>query len=149
MSQHQSITPTAPAPGAPMGDPEAPEARSMELWVSYTLRIGVSIAAVVILFGVVLYVIQGSSGAGHLQSMDDLKPGRDNTIDVSWTSIREGLADFEAIAIIQVGLLILLLTPVTRVALTLLLFLRDRDRIFAIITAVVLTILLLGFFGIV
>ncbi|CAN0468679.1 unnamed protein product, partial [Phaeothamnion confervicola] len=52
-------------------------------------------------------------------------------------------------AIIQAGLLILLLTPVTRVALTLLLFLRDRDRIFAIITAVVLTILLLGFFGIV
>ncbi|HWK81441.1 MAG TPA: DUF1634 domain-containing protein [Thermomicrobiales bacterium] len=146
MSQ-QSVT-SGPS-AAPLGDPEAPETRSMELWVSYTLRIGVSIAAIVILAGVILYVIQGSSGAGHLQSMDDLKPGRDNTIDVSWTSIRDGLKDFQAIAIIQVGLLILLLTPVTRVALTLLLFLRDRDRIFAVITAVVLTILLLGFFGIV
>lgn len=121
----------------------------MELWVSYTLRIGVSTAAAVILLGVILYVIQGSSGAGHLQSMDDLKPGQKNTIDVSWSSIWNGLKDFESIAIIQAGLLVLLLTPVTRVALTLLLFLRDRDRIFAIITATVLIVLLLGFFGIV
>lgn len=121
----------------------------MELWVSYTLRIGVTLAAIVVLFGVVLYVIQGSSGAGHLQSLDDLKPGRSNTIDVSWRSIGDGLKDFQAVAIIQAGLLILLLTPVTRVALTLLLFLRDRDRIFALITAIVLIVLLLGFFGIV
>ncbi|MGB3327389.1 MAG: DUF1634 domain-containing protein [Thermomicrobiales bacterium] len=133
----------------PAGNPEDPEVRSMELWVSYTLRIGVTIAAIVILFGVILYVIQGSSGAGHLQSMDDLKPGQKNTIDVSWSSIWNGLKDFQSIAIIQVGLLILLLTPVTRVALTLLLFLQDRDRIFAVITATVLAILLLGFFGIV
>jgi len=130
--------------------PEEPqEQRTMELWVSYTLRIGVTLAAIVVLFGVVLYVIQGSSGAGHLQSMDDLKPGRSNTIDVSWRSIGDGLKDFQAVAIIQTGLLILLLTPVTRVALTLLLFLRDRDRIFALITAIVLIVLLLGFFGIV
>jgi uncharacterized membrane protein len=59
------------------------------------------------------------------------------------------LKDFQAVAIIQAGLLILLLTPVTRVALTLILFLRDRDRIFALITAIVLIVLLLGFFGIV
>ena len=108
-----------------------------------------STAAIVILFGVILYVIQGSSGAGHLQSLDNLKPGQKNTINVSWSSIWSGLKDFQSIAVIQVGLLILLLTPVTRVALTLMLFLGDRDRVFAAITAVVLTILLLGFFGIV
>lgn len=145
MSQSSATTTTM------QNTPEPPEtgSNSMELWVSYTLRIGVSLAGLVILFGVILYVIQGSSGAGHLQSLDDLKPGKNNTIDVSWSSIGKGLKDFESIAIIQLGLLILLLTPVTRVALTLLLFLRTRDRIFAIITAVVLTILLLGFFGVV
>jgi uncharacterized membrane protein len=147
MSQSSATTAKTVMPNTP-GTPE-PGGHSMELWVSYTLRIGVSIAALVILSGVILYVIQGSSGAGHLQSLDDLKPGRNNTIDVSWTSIGNGLQDFESIAIIQLGLLILLLTPVTRVALTLLLFIRTRDRIFALITAVVLTILLLGFFGIV
>lgn len=143
----QSSATTTPMPNTP----EAPQpgGHSMELWVSYTLRIGVSLAGLVILLGVILYVIQGSDGAGHLQSMNDLKPGRNNTIDVSWSSIGSGLKDFESIAIIQLGLLILLLTPVTRVALTLVLFLRTRDRIFALITAVVLAILLLGFFGIV
>ncbi|MGC4192979.1 MAG: DUF1634 domain-containing protein [Thermomicrobiales bacterium] len=144
MSQRQSVS-SAALPN----DPEAQEQRSMEVWVSYTLRIGVSIAAIVILLGIILYVIQGSSGAGHLQSLDNLKPGQKNTIDVSWSSIGRGLKDGQSIAVIQAGLLILLLTPVTRVALTLLLFLRDRDRIFAIVTAIVLTILLLGFFGIV
>lgn len=49
----------------------------------------------------------------------------------------------------RVGLLILILTPTARVALTLILFLFEHDLIFVAISAVVLLILLGGLAGLV
>ncbi|AFY60313.1 DUF1634 domain-containing protein [Synechococcus sp. PCC 6312] len=45
-------------------------------------------------------------------------------------------------AIIQTGILLLLLTPITRVALSLLIFLRQRDFTYVLVTAIVLAVLL-------
>jgi len=123
-------------------------ARTMEESISIVLRVGVTIAGAVILLGVILSFIPAlDKGSGV--DIDELLDTGGTTVDVTPRTILDGIADFDPIAIIQVGLLILLLTPIVRVAMTLWLFMRDSDTIFIGITAVVLVVLLLGFAGIV
>ena len=125
----------------------APAGHSLELWISYVLRFGVLTAGAVILTGLVLYLVNGPD-AGRPTSLDQLTADGGQSIDVSWHSIVEGLGNFEATSIILLGLLILILTPLTRVAMTFVLFILQRDRIFVAITGIVLVILILGFIGI-
>jgi uncharacterized membrane protein len=47
----------------------------------------------------------------------------------------------------EFGLALLLLTPIVRVALSLIAFARERDRTYVILTAVVLVLLLYGLAG--
>ena len=53
-----------------------------------------------------------------------------------------GLASFSAVGWIQTGVLILILTPIMRVLLSLIDFLKDRDWLYAIITAIVLAVII-------
>ena len=61
-----------------------------------------------------------------------------------WHSVARG----DPIAIIQLGVLVLILTPMTRVAMTAVLFLTQRDNVFVAITTVVLLVLVLGLIGV-
>jgi len=51
--------------------------------------------------------------------------------------------------IMQLGLLVLILTPTARVTLTVILFLLERNFVFVVIASIVLVILLLGLAGLV
>jgi len=124
-----------------------PGGHPLEIWISYVLRIGVLTAGAVILIGLVLYLVNGPD-AGRPTTLDQLTVDGGQPIEVSWHSIVEGLGNFEATSIILLGLLILILTPLTRVAMTFVLFVLQRDRIFVAITGIVLVILILGFIGI-
>jgi uncharacterized membrane protein len=62
----------------------------------------------------------------------------------SW--LGQGLADLNGTAIIVAGLLLLILTPVMRVAISIFAFAVGRDRIYVAITSVVLALLLASFF---
>ena len=59
-------------------------------------------------------------------------------------SMLRGIGRADGKSLIQLGLLALILTPISRVAMSLFLFLRERDRVFTLITAAVLCILLGG-----
>jgi uncharacterized membrane protein len=48
---------------------------------------------------------------------------------------------------VQLGLVLLIATPVARVALTLGAFLVQRDRLYMVLTAIVLVLLLVGLFS--
>ena len=50
-------------------------------------------------------------------------------------------------AIVQFGVVVLIATPVLRVAFTLVAFLHERDRLYTGVTALVLAILLFSFFA--
>ena len=56
-----------------------------------------------------------------------------------------GLRNMQGQAIVVTGLLLLIATPVMRVAVSILIFLHQRDRIFTIITITVLCFLLISF----
>ncbi|HET7036349.1 MAG TPA: DUF1634 domain-containing protein [Thermomicrobiaceae bacterium] len=119
----------------------------MELWISYALRIGVVASGLIILLGVVMLLAGVGSTAGVPGSLDQILGGGGHAIAVSPASIAHGVAAGSPIAIIQLGVIALILTPMLRVGLTVGLFAAQREPIFVAITSVVLTVLIIGLIG--
>lgn len=65
----------------------------------------------------------------------------------STTAIVHGAAHADAAALMQLGIFILVLTPLVRVAFSLALFGLRRDRMYTVITLAVLAVLLAGLLG--
>jgi uncharacterized membrane protein len=116
----------------------------MEIWISYVLRGGVLIAAVIIAAGLALFFYQE---AGHPQATA-LHTLAGAPASISFPSILRSAAHLRATGIIELGLLALILTPMARVAMTAILFFLQRDRVFTIVTCIVLLILVAGLIGI-
>ncbi|SMF36977.1 DUF1634 domain-containing protein [Paenibacillus barengoltzii] len=119
-----------------MGDPnETTQNRSFEIEtaISKMLRVGVMLAAAVIVIGLIQFLITGDSGY----------PG--DTYPTSFGAIMSGLLALKSAAIIQTGLLLLILTPVFRVFISLFLFWAEKDYRYVVITAIVFIILILSF----
>ncbi|MGZ7443184.1 DUF1634 domain-containing protein [Paenibacillus sp. TH7-28] len=104
-----------------------------EIVVSKMLRIGVILAAAVIIAGLLLFLVTGNTGY----------PG--DTFPTSFGDIASGLVALKSAAIIQTGLLLLILTPVLRVFVSLFVFLAEKDYLFVLITAIVFVILIISF----
>lgn len=101
------------------------------------LRAGVVVAATVVAIGAAVYLIRH----GHEQPMYHVFRGEPGDL----TSIRGVLADTLAgrgRGIIQLGLLLLISTPIARVVFSVGGFLRQRDWMYVAITSVVLALLL-------
>jgi uncharacterized membrane protein len=115
----------------------------MQTAVGNLLRVGVLLAAAVTLFGGTLYLIHygGTSPSYH---MFHAEPEELST----FSGILMGVASFHRRAIIQFGLLLLILTPVARVAFSLFGFALQRDCTYVAVTLVVLLILLSGLVGV-
>jgi uncharacterized membrane protein len=114
-------------------------------WIGLLLRICVIISGSIVLFGILLWAIQ-NDGPNSV----DAAMGKTGTLPkVNPSTILEGLRDFTASAYIQLGLLVLILTPTLRVFVTAIVFVMQRAWILVLCSALVLTILVLGLFGIV
>jgi uncharacterized membrane protein len=125
---------------------DLPGASTMEMWISRVLRVGVITSAIIILTGVVIFLVHGP-GPAEAHSKNELLAGGGSQISTSLHSIAHGVAHGDAYSIIELGLLVLILTPTVRVAMTAVLFIRQQDWIFVAITSVVLFILVLGLIG--
>lgn len=117
----------------------------MEIAISTLLRVGVIASLLTILLGL------GAMFAHHpdyLKSSADLKrltaPGA--AFPHSLAEIAGGLKTYRGQSIVAVGLLMLIATPIFRVAVSILAFALQRDWTYAIITFVVLAVLLFSFF---
>jgi uncharacterized membrane protein len=114
-------------------------AERFRAWVSSVLVVGVSVSASLIALGFIGAVAVGWSG-----SLLGAAPGTADSTDFS--GVAAGLAVLRPIALAQAGLLALVATPVFRVAVSLVAFALERDRLYAAITATVLVLLLLSIF---
>ncbi len=120
----------------------------MESVISLVLRWGVTVSAAVIILGMVLLVLKESSyGAGwSLNSLLTYNPQAPPPLfpPLDLGRILAGTVALEPFAVIETGLLLLILTPVLRVAVSAALFAAERDRIYLAITLGVLAILLVS-----
>jgi uncharacterized membrane protein len=118
--------------------------RKVELAISSLLRIGVVTSLLVVLVGTVVTFVHHPH---YLSSRRDLvrltTPGAEFPHTVP--SVVRGLQDSQGRAIVMAGLLLLIATPVLRVAISIIAFVYQRDRTFVVITSVVLALLLTSF----
>lgn len=108
--------------------------------IARLLQLGVLIASIVVLVGGTLLVARGGT------VLDLTEFHGESSAVTSVGAILRGVAAMDARAITQLGLVLLILTPISRVALTLGAFLLQRDRLYVALTAVVLVLLLVGLF---
>lgn len=116
----------------------------MDLIIGNLLRIAVIISAVFVLIGCVIYLLRHGLEmpdygvfTGVPKNLRDLR----DIIDVAW--------QIRSMGIIQFGLLILIATPVARVAFSVIAFLIERDYMYVVFTLIVLTVLLLSITGVI
>lgn len=105
----------------------------VEIIISRSLQVGVLASAAVTLIGFLMFLITGGSGY----------PG--STYPTNPLLIFQGLASFKPYAIILTGLFILILTPVFRVGVSIIVFLKEKDYLYVKITALVFAILIVSF----
>jgi len=109
----------------------------LERLVSILLRTGVLISGAVVVVGGVYYL------ARHGRELADYHvfQGQPSVNRIA-SQIVKGAFALRGRSIIQFGLLLLIATPIARVALSLVGFALERDRKYVLITAIVLCILL-------
>lgn len=115
---------------------------SMNRILGIALRSGVVLSGAIIAVGTAMFLASHSLNdtSAYLAYNPGLIPH--GNFPASLTNIGSGLASLDPSSIIQLGFLVLLATPVTRVALSLLLFAAEKDRRFVYLTGAVLAILL-------
>ena len=112
---------------------------AVEQFVGRLLQIGVGLsAAVVIVGGVMLLVHHGSEVPNYATFAGEPESIR------SLCGIVQGVLAADSRSIIQFGLLLLIATPILRVAFTWIAFVLQRDRVYVFITSIVLILLLYG-----
>jgi len=104
-----------------------------ELFISSSLRVGVYLSAVVIAIGLILLFVTGNSGYPTDQ------------FPTTVSAVLSGVIYIKPSAIISLGLLLLIATPVFRVAFSVLLFVLEKDHLYTAITLFVLCILIISF----
>jgi uncharacterized membrane protein len=110
--------------------------RRLETIIGRLLQIGVLASAATVLAGGILYLVQSHSGRVDYRSF---APGSPDVISLS--GIARSAIHFDSLGLIQFGLLLLIATPVARVALAVVGFALERDRLYTVVSLIVLSIL--------
>ncbi len=116
----------------------------LETVISVVLRVGVIISTIVILLGILLTFVNNPSYVHSGASLHHLTKVR-RAFPHTPGQIVSGIADGNGPAVVMLGLFILLLTPVVRVAVSVGLFATQRPRTMAWLAAAVLGIVLASF----
>ena len=116
--------------------------QQIENVIGVLLRAGVILSALVVLFGGVVYLSHHRGAHTDYRIFHSEPAGLRNI-----SSIAALVFHWRGQAIIQLGLLLLIATPVARVAFSVWGFAREHDRLFVIFTLIVLAILLYSMFG--
>ena len=116
--------------------------RDIETLMGLLLRTGVLIAAGIVIAGGILFLFQHPETVPSYSTFSG-EPARLRHIPYI---LKEAFA-FKSRAVIQLGLLVLIATPVARVIFSLTGFVMEKDRVYIIITFIVLCVLVYSLFG--
>ena len=115
----------------------------MELALAMLLRAGVLLAAALVLAGGLLYLVRDGGLRPHYGQFTGEPGNLQHPGGVLTAALH-----LQPLGLIQLGVLVLLVTPVVRVAFSLLAFAREKDLTYVGMTAVVLLVLVLSLLGV-
>ena len=122
-------------------DPGLDTERHMEQLIGRLLQIGVLTSALIVLVGGVALLWQHGGAIADFRRF----VGTPQDFRTVGGSLKAALA-LDSRGLLQLGIILLIATPVARVAFTLAAFAVQRDRIYVVLTTVVLLVLLYGLF---
>jgi uncharacterized membrane protein len=120
-----------------------PDDHEVELVLGRLLQVGVLLAAAAVAAGGALYLLK----YGATQPRYAVFAGEPRDLSRPGGILRAAL-ELRGRGLIQLGLLVLIATPVARVAFSLIAFLRQRDRTYVALTGFVLLLLLSSLAGV-
>lgn len=121
----------------------ARDAAGFSRGIGLLLRYGVIISFAMVAAGSLLLFVQGGTGYSPLQDAKGMA-GSGVAFPIAFGDVVAGALQAKPFALIQLGLLALFATPVIRVAVSILLFLKEERYAFVAITVGVLSVLLLS-----
>lgn len=114
--------------------------RRMEMIMGRVLQLGVVLASLVMVAGGILYL------RAHRSAHPDYRVfASEPQMLRHFGGIVHGIAAGDPAAIIQLAVLLLIVTPVARVVFALIAFSIERDKLYILVSSVVLAVLLYGF----
>ena len=114
----------------------------MESVMGTLLITGVIISAALVVFGGIIYLYQNGFSYPHFNT------SRSDPSNLGWVKqIIKGVGNLDSLSIIQLGLLLLIATPVSRVIFSIIGFFFEKDYLYVIISLIVLIILAYSIFG--
>ena len=114
----------------------------LDVVVSVVLRVGVTLAAVLVLAGGVLYLV------GHAHDAPDHRVFRGAPAGLTHLGgIFTGVLGLDPLYVIQLGLVVLIATPVARVLVCAGAFGLERDWIYTVVSLIVLGLLVFSIAG--
>jgi len=119
--------------------------RRVEILISNILRIGVVASFLIVLFGMCVTFTRHPdyvSSSPELHRVAGQNPQFPHNLKDTW----KGIAQLRGQAIVIAGLLLLIATPVIRVAVSIVAFAVQKDTLFVVLTSIVLALLILSFF---
>ncbi|WP_118952487.1 DUF1634 domain-containing protein [Taibaiella helva] len=116
--------------------------KDLQSFIGNLLRLGVIIAMTIVIAGLLMYLFQyGGQTAGY-SVFDERAVFR---LPVFWQALRHG----DSKAIMELGVMALIATPIARVLFTMIGFWLEKDRLYTVIAFLVLCIIAYSlFFGV-
>jgi uncharacterized membrane protein len=115
--------------------------RQMDIAIGHILRIGVSVAASIVLTGWIMFL------GGARGTVPDYRHFHDQPISITkMASLLHGVAVLDSLSIMQAGVLLLIATPVLRVIFCVAAFAARKDGRYVLISASVLAVLIYSLF---
>jgi uncharacterized membrane protein len=112
----------------------------MEKIIGYLLRYGVISASLVVLAGGIVYLFRhGHQFPAYREFRGE--PDKMRKPRLMWEAVMRG----EGRPLIQLGLLLLIATPIARIAFSIFGYLLEKDYLYTVLTAIVLLVILLNF----
>jgi uncharacterized membrane protein len=116
--------------------------QKVEELIGTLLRAGVTLAAAVVLFGGTVYLVRHGLAAPQYHVFR----GEPTDLRTLLGIVKDALA-FRGRGLIQLGLLLLIATPIARVAFSVVAFALQRDRLYVAVTLIVLAVLIYSLTG--
>lgn len=113
-----------------------------EILLATVLRGGVLLSASLIAFGTLVHLVRGGTPPSSYRAFS---PGAFSLSHLP--AMVHGIASLGGRSIIELGLLVLIATPIVRVALSVILFAKERDVTYVVVTVIVLATLLFSLTG--
>lgn len=116
--------------------------RKVEIILGNLLRMGVFIAAFIVVAGGIIFLIRHGLELPHYS---DFKGEPEDVKNIS--GLWDGLLALKSVSVIQLGILVLIATPVLRVIFSVIAFIYEKDLMYVFFTLIVLSVLLFSLFG--